>query len=103
MTSIYKDLEDDQNEVRKIVAVSGQCDNVFHRLTPSDLSGCVARAVQLDSPLTFFHYAGKEYQTEVALLSRKVLMDGGGEYNNGFGGHIMIMYDLHGVFSILRL
>jgi len=52
----------------------------------------LCRAVQLDAPLSFLHYAGKEYQTEVALLSRKILFNGNGKANNGFGGHIMIMY-----------
>jgi len=42
--------------------------------------------------VNFLHYAGKEYQCEVALLSRRIFIYGNGTVFNGFGGHIMIMY-----------
>jgi len=54
-----------QNEVRTIVAL-GQGKHL-----PSD-SRTQFSALQLDAPLTYAHYAGAEYQVEVALLSRRI-------------------------------
>jgi len=72
-TSAYRDEPTNhQNEERRIVAVNGS-------------------VIVLDQPLTFFHYAGVEYQAEVALLSRRFMINGYGSANAGFGGHIMIM------------
>lgn len=51
----------------------------------------VLRAIQLDYAVRFHHYGGKEYQCEVALLSRRIFVYGNGTIFNGFGGHIMIM------------
>lgn len=58
-TSIFKDEFDNQNEVRAIAEVSED-----------------GRRLVLDSPLTFHHYGGPEYQCEVALLSRSILIQG---------------------------
>ena len=65
-----------QNEIRRIVATSMDC-----------LGG--ERAIQLDAPLTYLHYAGPEYQTEVALLSRRINFHGS-RSNDDFGAHVMI-------------
>ena len=64
-----------QNEVRTITAIS---------------SGGTYRgfAIQLDSPLVYGHYAGLEYQSEVALLSRRINF-AGEQTNDNFGGHVM--------------
>jgi hypothetical protein len=43
----------------------------------------------LDSPLTHHHYAGIEYQGEVALLSRTITLQGSHSHD-GFGGHTKI-------------
>ncbi len=45
-------------------------------------------AIQLDSPLVYGHYAGLEYQSEVALLSRRINF-AGEQTNDNFGGHVM--------------
>jgi hypothetical protein len=65
-----------QNEVRRIVATSMDC-----------LGG--ERAIELDRPLTFNHYAGPEYQAEVTLLSRRITI-AGSQSNDSFGAHQII-------------
>jgi len=72
-------------------------------------------AIRVTSPLAYKHYAGREYQAEVALLSRTIVIQGDptnseptdispmmctdsygsnfpceNSYTNGFGGHIMV-------------
>jgi hypothetical protein len=42
--------------------------------------------IQLDSPLLYEHYAGSEYQGEVALLTRKIVIAGSAS-NDNFGAH----------------
>lgn len=71
ITSIWRDLEDNQNEIRTIKAIQG-------------------RKIQFTEPLNFFHYAGPEYQVEVVLLSRRLLIQGD-EASEApkRGGHIM--------------
>ena len=58
-TSVYRDLESNQNEVRTIVGVSTD-----------------GRTVALDRPLGFKHHASVEYQTEVGLLTRSIMLRG---------------------------
>jgi hypothetical protein len=65
-----------QNEVRRIVATSMDC-----------LGG--ERAIELDRPLTFDHYAGPEYQAEVTLLSRRITISGS-QSDDNFGAHQII-------------
>ncbi|KAJ9457876.1 hypothetical protein DIPPA_28034 [Diplonema papillatum] len=61
-----------QNEVRIIKAVSAD-----------------GKVVQFTEPAMYTHYAGTEYQGEVALLSRHVMLEG--EPNaDGFGGHLLV-------------
>lgn len=50
-------------------------------------------AVQLNSPLTYMHFSGKEWQGEVALLSRRIQLSGT-DSGDSFGGHTMIMDDV---------
>lgn len=35
--------------------------------------GANVAAIQLDSPLSFRHFGGREYQAEVSLLSRNIV------------------------------
>ncbi|KAJ9457879.1 hypothetical protein DIPPA_28035 [Diplonema papillatum] len=61
-----------QNEVRVIRAVSAD-----------------GKVVQFTEPATYTHYAGAEYQGEVALLSRHVMLEGEPDAD-GFGGHLLV-------------
>ena len=71
VTSIWREHEDNQNEVRTIAAIEG-------------------RKIQFTEPLQFFHYAGPEYQVEVALLSRRILIQGDeASEDSRVGGHVM--------------
>ena len=76
VTSIWRDEEDNQNEVRRITAVSQD-----------------RRTLLLDAPVTHMHWAGEEYQTEVALLDRVLTLEGAEADSSvatgGFGGHVM--------------
>jgi len=67
-----------QNEVRTITFVS-----------MDDALGNYV--VIFDKPLTYMHYAGIEYQAEVALLSRKIRLQGS-QSNDSFGCHTINMY-----------
>ena len=62
-----------QNEQRTIVAVS---------MSSNESSW----AVHIDQPLTWMHYAGTEYQGEIALLSRSITVSGTDTGDN-FGCH----------------
>ena len=58
VTTDRYDYEDShQNEVVRIVAVED-------------------KKVQIDRPLRHYHYGGQEYQAEVALLSRRIVLMG---------------------------
>jgi hypothetical protein len=98
-TTVYKDKEDPQNEVRTIAAVSSN-----------------RKIIQFTQPLDFTHYAGQEYQVcaplasmsrknesdsdlfrsfgaqaEVALLSRRVVVQGdAGSENDEFGAQVRV-------------
>jgi hypothetical protein len=64
-TTELKDSRDwHRNEERTIVSVK--------RTT----LGANVIAIQLDSPLSYKHFGGKEYQAEVSLLSRNVIVQG---------------------------
>lgn len=72
VSSFFRDADYDMNEVLTIAAVSGN-------------------TVQFTAPIRFYHHAGTEYQNEVALLSRRILLQGDGSSDaTGFGGHVMI-------------
>lgn len=50
------------------------------------------KVVDLMTPALRYHHAGPEYQNEVALLSRRILLQGAEDSVAGaFGGHVMIM------------
>ena len=75
-TTVYGDPEDDpandQNEIMVIKSVEGSI-------------------VTFTKALKFMHYGGSEYQAEVGLLSRNVLLRGNtGSDSNKFGGHVII-------------
>jgi len=120
-TTELKDARDwHRNEVRTIVKV-----------WKTTIDATVA-AIELDTPLTYKHYGGREYQAEVGLLSRNIVVQGdasnsnptdtvnatctdptGGtkstypcpnKYLTGFGGHIQVMTaGAKGRFSGLQL
>jgi len=64
-----------QNEVRRIVGRS--MDPATRRYL-----------IELDAPLVYEHFAGPEYQSEVALLSRNIVLEGS-PAPSGFGGHML--------------
>ncbi|KAJ3262303.1 Fibrocystin-L [Boothiomyces macroporosus] len=65
-TTVLKDsLESHQNEVRTILS-----------LQLASQYGSSVTAITLNSPLQFLHYAGTEYQAEVVLLSRNIVVQG---------------------------
>jgi hypothetical protein len=75
-TSIYKDFEMDQNEVVTIVSVSDD-----------------GKVLQVSPAFAFSHYSGIEYQTEVGLLSRRIVLQGDAQSEDEkFGGHIMVRF-----------
>eukprot|EP00958_Prasinococcus_capsulatus_P021670 scaffold2973_cov325-Prasinococcus_capsulatus_cf.AAC.3 len=86
VTSFYLDeyrsgSRPDANEVHKIVAVSED-----------------GRSIKLENGVKYQHYGGPEYQVEVALLSRRITIQGVG--NGGeFGGHTAIRHNGSGRFS----
>jgi hypothetical protein len=83
-TSIYRDYEENQNEVVTIVAMSA--DGTVLEVSPA---------------FNFVHYAGSEYQTEVGLLSRSITLQGDSRSEDElFGGHVMVMGE--GRFSGVR-
>eukprot|EP01094_Clydonella_sp_ATCC50884_P004567 TRINITY_DN13609_c0_g1_i1.p1 TRINITY_DN13609_c0_g1~~TRINITY_DN13609_c0_g1_i1.p1 ORF type:complete len:1433 (-),score=246.70 TRINITY_DN13609_c0_g1_i1:56-4168(-) len=79
-TSVWDDWSSDENEVMSIKAIEG-------------------RRVQFTEPVRFFHYAGPEYQVEVALLSRHILLQGDeASEESSIGGHV-IVHEATGRFS----
>jgi len=86
ITTVYYDCPDQfkascegkshQNEIRRIVGV-----------TMNDATQ--SYAIQVDRPLNYSHYAGSEYQGEVALLSRRVILQGS-QSMDSFGGHTKV-------------
>lgn len=74
-----------QNEERRIVAL-GQSPHL-----PSG-SRTLFSALQLDRPLSHRHYAGPEYQAEVALLSRRITVSGTEDNppTEKFGAHLAV-------------
>ena len=85
-TTVYYDCSDQfrkycegkrhQNEVRTIVAVAMD-------------SSTKSFAISIDKPLVYNHYAGIEYQGEVALLSRRITVEGSQSHDT-FGGHMKV-------------
>lgn len=72
-TAWTDEVSDHQNEVRTIQAI-----------------GSNGRSLTLDQPLRFGHYGGSEYQAEVALLSRNIVVQGDAQSEEqSFGGHVM--------------
>eukprot|EP00198_Chlamydomonas_reinhardtii_P011745 XP_001701082.1 predicted protein [Chlamydomonas reinhardtii] len=73
-TSLWKDECRNQNEVKQIASVSAD-----------------GRNITFTTALQFMHYGGPEYQTEVVLLSRSILLQGSPETAaNLTGGHLRI-------------
>eukprot|EP00927_Polykrikos_kofoidii_P015925 TRINITY_DN17144_c0_g1_i1.p1 TRINITY_DN17144_c0_g1~~TRINITY_DN17144_c0_g1_i1.p1 ORF type:complete len:1133 (+),score=151.47 TRINITY_DN17144_c0_g1_i1:39-3437(+) len=71
VTTRHGDMDDHENEIRTITAVSGA-------------------EVTLDSPLEHTHFGGTEYQGEVGLLSRSLTVQGDEEsMSESFGGHTL--------------
>ncbi|EGC31281.1 hypothetical protein DICPUDRAFT_156894 [Dictyostelium purpureum] len=83
-TSIPEDEVFDQNEVKVIQAIQG-------------------KVIQFTTSLKYYHYGGQEYQSQVALLSRRIVFQGdvASSETNSFGGHVIVSGE--GQFSGLRL
>jgi hypothetical protein len=74
-TSIYHDYEEDQNEVVQIVSISDD-----------------GKVLEVSPAFKFLHYGGSEYQSEVGLLSRRIILQGDSMSDaENFGGHVMVM------------
>ena len=75
-----------QNEIRTIVGIS-----------MDDMSEIYE--ISLNSPLTYHHYGGHEYQAEVMLLNRSILLMGEDSADD-FGGHTKVIGEMsEGRFS----
>ncbi|KAG2447710.1 hypothetical protein HYH02_007170 [Chlamydomonas schloesseri] len=73
-TSVWKDECRNQNEVKQIQNISSDGKNIT-----------------FTTALQFLHYGGPEYQTEVVLLSRSILLQGSPESASELaGGHVRI-------------
>lgn len=73
VTSFFRDDYADMNEVLTIAAISG-------------------KVVQFTQPIRWYHHASAEYQSEVALLSRRIVFQGdASSATSACGGHVMIM------------
>jgi len=83
-TSIMEDELSNQNEVMTIAAIQG-------------------KTIEFTTPFNFYHYGGAEYQSEVGLLSRKIVIRGDQATSDpdSFGGHILTMGE--GQFAGIRL
>ncbi|GLC70469.1 hypothetical protein PLESTF_000985100 [Pleodorina starrii] len=84
-TSIYRDEYENQNEVAAVQSVSPD-----------------GRTIVVDRPFQYSHYGGPEYQTEVGLLSRSILLQswpGSGATSRGAHVRIMGQGRLEGVLS----
>eukprot|EP00054_Salpingoeca_dolichothecata_P006921 m.40545 g.40545 ORF g.40545 m.40545 type:complete len:1482 (+) comp16757_c0_seq1:29-4474(+) len=85
-TAWRDDAEWHQNEVRTISAINNDKDIVV-----------------FSQPLQYSHYAGSEYQGEVALLSRRInLMGNAASESERFGGHVMVAGGGIGRYSGVR-
>ncbi|KAK5579699.1 hypothetical protein RB653_009385 [Dictyostelium firmibasis] len=70
-TSIYKDELDNQNEVMTIKAIDG-------------------KKIEFTDPIKWYKYGSQEYQSEVALLSRRIVFSGDeSSASTSFGGHVL--------------
>ncbi|EAL70525.1 hypothetical protein DDB_G0273257 [Dictyostelium discoideum AX4] len=71
-TSVYKDELDNQNEILTIKAIEG-------------------KKIEFTEPIKWFKYGSQEYQSEVALLSRRIVFssDESSSVSTSFGGHIL--------------
>ncbi|KAG1656076.1 hypothetical protein FOA52_005738 [Chlamydomonas sp. UWO 241] len=75
MTSIFRDEASNQNEVMTIKYIEAG-----------------GKKVVFTQNFLHYHYGGSEYQTEVALLSRSITLQGGPESESrSKGGHVKIM------------
>ncbi len=86
-TSIYRDVVDgNQNEVLTVASVSPD-----------------GRTLTFTTPLRFNHYGGEEYQTEVVLLSRTILLRSSEETEaTKIGAHVRVEGQVRSVIVIGR-
>lgn len=72
-TSLFEDSIQNENDVRTIKSISG-------------------RTVQFTEPLAHSHYGGAEYQCEVGLLSRRIVLESVAAESDadGYGAHVMV-------------
>ncbi len=82
VTTRLRDEETKENEVMTIKAINGH-------------------QIQFEEVFKFVHYGGPEYQAEVGLLSRRIVVQGADDSEaESFGGHIMVRGE--GRFSGVR-
>eukprot|EP00004_Rigifila_ramosa_P004839 TRINITY_DN152_c0_g2_i4.p1 TRINITY_DN152_c0_g2~~TRINITY_DN152_c0_g2_i4.p1 ORF type:complete len:1231 (+),score=275.22 TRINITY_DN152_c0_g2_i4:31-3693(+) len=73
-TTVFQDEVELQNEVLTVAAVSSD-----------------GKIVRFTTAFKYTHYAGPEYQAEVALLSRDILLQGDASSEaSQFGGHLLV-------------
>ena len=85
-TSFYLDeyrsgARPEANEVHRIIGISVD-----------------RKSIKLENGVKYQHYGGPEYQVEVALLSRRISVEGIGN-NEEFGGHMAIRHQGIGRYS----
>lgn len=87
VTTIWRDEDDNQNEVLTIKAV---------RVQPAGtlLPDLPVTVLELEERVAHRHYAGPEYQAEVGLLTRRITVEGSAADSNAaagsLGGHILV-------------
>eukprot|EP00475_Leptophrys_vorax_P012438 TRINITY_DN1888_c0_g1_i1.p1 TRINITY_DN1888_c0_g1~~TRINITY_DN1888_c0_g1_i1.p1 ORF type:complete len:1154 (-),score=257.11 TRINITY_DN1888_c0_g1_i1:36-3497(-) len=86
-TTELKDSRDfTHNEVRNIVSVV-------------TIAGKNVSQITLDNKLAYFHYGGREYQAEVGLLSRNILVQGDPQNSEPTDISPVVCYDLNSNYS----
>lgn len=68
--------------------------NELHTITSVNMDAVNGvYSIVVDQPFVYHHYAGLEYQAEVALLSRNIVFKGE-QSNDSFGGHLKVIGQL---------
>lgn len=74
-----------------LITTSQFKDEVFNENEIAEIDKIVGNTITLKSPLQFSHYGGDEYQSEVALMSRNIILMGSkATEDNGIGPQIFL-------------
>ncbi|KAI8104351.1 hypothetical protein M9434_002909 [Picochlorum sp. BPE23] len=85
-------VEDSWQPGQQILITTSQFkDEIFNENEIVEIDRVVGNRITLKSPLQFSHYGGDEYQSEVALMSRNIILMGTkGTEDNGIGPQIFL-------------